>query len=176
MAKVNRPKAEQCYRTPPELLAAVERRFGKITFDLACTTVDAVAPLGYAIDAGADALQRDWRELAALGPDFLGWCNPMWGKSRYYAAKCAEAGAAGLRVLLNCPLAPDARWYAKHVHGKALVLACCPRIPYLKPDGLPACVGEKGKPLGINRPVMVAAYGFSAVGFEPWEWAPKKSP
>lgn len=172
MARVNRPKAPQNYRTPPELLEAVQARFGQIEFDAACTRADCVGHMGYAIDAGLDALTRDWASdlIGSLSADGVVWCNPEWRHAGKYAAKCAAFAAAGGRVLLNTQLAPDSNWYAEHVHGKALVLALNPRVPYLNPDGTPAFVDKRGKALGLNRPAMVAAYGFEQVGFEPWRW------
>lgn len=165
MAKVNRVKAPQNYRTPPELLAAVERKLGRITFDLACTSEDAVAHDGFTIDTGFDALVEPW--CGAIGGG-LGWCNPMWKDAGKYAKLAAESGC---RVLLNCQLAPDTTWYRDYVHPYARVFALIPRVPYLKPDGTPAFVDKRGKPLGINRPVMVAAYGFGLEpGLEMWEW------
>lgn len=163
MANVNRPNAPQNYRSPPELLRAVVERFGRFTFDAACLSTDAVAPEGYAFDRGFDALARDWRELAG----HVVWCNPPWRLAGRFAAKAA---ASCCKVLLNCQLAPDAAWYERHVHGRALVLALNPRVPYLNQDGSPAFTDKAGKALGINRPAMVAAYGFGQVGFEPWRW------
>lgn len=167
MAKVNRPNSEQAYRSPPELLAAVERKFGKITFDLACTSEDCVAEAGFCIDRGHDALVEPWGDV--LDNDRLGWCNPRWADAGKYAKKAA---ACGYRILLNCQLAPDTTWYRDYVHPYARVFALIPRVPYLKPDGTPAWVDKlTGRAVGVNRPVMIAAYGF---GFEPglthWEW------
>jgi hypothetical protein len=170
MAKVNRPDSVQTYRTPPELLAAVERKFGRITFDLACTSEDCVADEGFCIDRGHDALTEDWE--MALGTtigDGLGWCNPMWKDAGKYAQRASACPFR--RVLLNCQLAPDTTWYRDYVHPHARVFALIPRVPYLKPDGTPAFVDKRGKPLGINRPVMVAAYGFGLEpGLEMWSW------
>lgn len=166
MARVNRPNAAQNYRTPPDLLGACERRFGRITFDLACTVADCVAPVGFCHDEGDDALALDWG--AILDVDDLGYCNPPWRQAGQYAAKAA---ACGRQVLLNCQLAPDATWYERHVHPFARVYALIPRVPYLNPDGTPAFVDARGKPLGVNRPVMIAAYGFGLTpGLEPWRW------
>lgn len=167
MAKVNRVKAPQNYRSPPELLAAVERRFGRITFDLACTSEDCVAEAGFCIDRGHDALVERW--LDALDLDGVGWCNPMWKDAGKYAERASNCGFR--RILLNCQLAPDTTWYRDYVHPYARVFALIPRVPYLKPDGTPAFVDKRGKPLGINRPAMVAAYGFGLEpGLEMWEW------
>lgn len=94
--------------------------------------------------------------------------NPPWAKAGKFAAKCATFKG---RVLLNCQLAPDTTWYRDYVHPYARVFALIPRVPYLKPDGTPAFVDKRGKPLGINRPVMVAAYGFGLEpGLEMWSW------
>lgn len=165
MAKVNRPNSEQAYRSPPELLAAVERKFGRITFDLACTSEDCVAEEGFMIDRNIDAKVEPWHTAIGAG---LGWCNPMWRDAGLYAMYAADCEK---RVLLNCQLAPDTTWYRDYVHPYARVFALIPRVPYLKPDGTPAFVDKRGKPLGINRPVMVAAYGFGLEpGLEMWEW------
>lgn len=166
MAKVNRPNSEQAYRSPPELLAAVERKFGKITFDLACTSEDCVVEEGFCIDQGHDSLVESWN---AIG-EGIGWLNPMWKDAGKYARR-ARAFMPSRRILLNCQLAPDTTWYRDYVHPYARVFALIPRVPYLKPDGAPAFVDKRGKPLGINRPVMVAAYGFGLEpGLEMWEW------
>lgn len=166
MAAVNRPNAPQNYRTPPEFLAAVVRRFGPLVWDAACTRADCVGSAGgYAIDSGCDAMLQDWSELRDVG---VVWCNPPWARAGEFAARAATSGA---QVLLLCQAAVDSNWYAAHVHGRALVLALNPRIPFLNPDGSPAFVDRNGKPLGVNRPTMLAAYNFGQNGqFEPWKW------
>lgn len=166
MAKVNRPNSGQSYRTPPELLDAVQARFGRITFDLACTSEDCVAEAGFCFDEGDDALITDWRDV--LDEFDTAWCNPMWKDAGKYAKL---AWASDRKVLLNCQLAPDTTWYRDYVHPYARVFALIPRVPYLKPDGTPAFVDERGKPLSVNRPVMIAAYGFGLEpGLDHWEW------
>lgn len=159
MAAVNRANAPQNYRTPPAFLAAVQTRFAPIEWDAACTTEDCVVPKyrGYCLDRGWDALSRDWSELGRA----IVWCNPPFGKSGQFAAKIAAA--PGIRALLLCQASIDSAWYAAHVHGRALVLALSPRIAF---------VGEKQ---GINRALILCAYGFGPPGFEPWRWDGKQA-
>jgi phage N-6-adenine-methyltransferase len=172
MASVNRPNAPQSYRTPPALLAAIEARYGKVEFDAACTDENAVAELGFFYPE-YDALAIDWNE-ALFNPRRhpqqeppLVFDNPPFGQSGKFAAK--HASYRGRSILL-CQAAVDSRWFAEHVHGKAMVHPLTPRVPFLGEDGKPAFVDKRGKPLGINRPMMVAAYGFGVVGFSPWRW------
>lgn len=170
-AAVNRPNAPQDYRTPPALLDAVQERFGTIDFDAACTAENATAQFGYCYP-DVDALAQDWTELVGLTV----FCNPPWRRAGAFARKCAELADAGGRVLFNAQFAPDTRWYAEHVHGRARVLALVPRVPYLNPDGTPAFVDSTGKALGVNRPVMLAVYGREIIpGMAPWVWKQPKN-
>jgi hypothetical protein len=161
MAKVNQPHARQDYCSPPELLEAVQVRFGQITFDAACTTENAVAAFGYAYPA-VDALAADWSELA----DQRVWITPPFGLSRAFARKAAESQQGLMRplVMLLVPASVDSNWYREHTHGKALVLPLSPRITFV------------GQPAPINRPLMLCVYGpYITPGFEPWQWQQPKN-
>ena len=170
MAKVNQPNAQQSYRTPRAFLDAVEREYGRITWDAACTAQDCVNPrfgsFGY-LYPGVDALTRDWSELR----NCLVWCNPPFGKSGEFCRKAAEAQRpdAPVRILMLVQAAVDSDWFRQYVHGKAFVRPLSPRIAFTHPDGSPVLDG-RGKPAAINRPLMLAEYGFGRVGFEPWRW------
>lgn len=158
MATVNRPHAPQNYRTPPELLAAVQERFGKIQFDLACGLDDAVAPMGYH-HPQYDALERDWyEELMGL----TCWANPPFGLSGEFARKAAESqrGIHSPHILLLVQASVGSNWFAEHVHGKARVLALSPRVKFV------------GMAQGINRDLMLCCYGPWQPEFLPWRWKP----
>lgn len=157
MAAVNRPNAPQDYRTPPELLAAVQARFGSITFDAACTLEDSVAPSGYHHPA-YDALERDWAEELQGA---IVWCNPPFRLAGKFAAKAAESqqGDDPPVVLLLVQASVGSAWFAKHVHDKALVLFLSPRVKFV------------GQAQGINRDLMLCVYGFDGDrGYAPWRW------
>lgn len=173
MATVNRPNAPQDYRTPPAFLDAVRKRFGLDSFDwdTACTEANSVGRLGGYYHPKYDAMRRDWNELGTCRV----WCNPPWSHAGRFAERAALRTEHVGWTFLLCQAAVDSNWYADWVHNRALVLALNPRIPFLKPDGTPAFTDAKtGKPLGVNRPAMLAVYGLGRVGFEPWRWLEAK--
>lgn len=163
MASVNRPNAPQDYRTPPALLDAIRAWAGELHWDAACETHNCVGTHGGYVHPTIDALERDWSELG----DRTVWCNSPWSHAGRFAERCA-ARLVG-RTLLLVQAAVDSTWFDEHVQGRALVLALRPRIPFLAPDGSPAFVDRHGKPLGVNRPAMLCAYGW-APGFRTWDW------
>ena len=175
MAKVNRTGAQQSYRTPRAFLDAVEREYGRITFDAACTPIDCVAPVYGYCHPDIDALTRDWAELlehpVVLPSMLLVYCNPPFAQAGAFCRKAAEAQRpdAPVRILMLVQAAVDSDWFRQHVHGKAFVRPLSPRIAFTHPDGSPVSDG-RGKPAAINRPLMLAEYGFGRVGFEPWRW------
>lgn len=61
------------------------------------------------------------------------------------------------RVPMLSPAAVSTRWFAEHVHGKALVLALRPRIRF---------VGHEGD---CPKDMMISLYGLRA-GFALWRW------
>jgi phage N-6-adenine-methyltransferase len=161
MAQVNRANAPQDYRTSPELLAAVEARYGRITFDAACTVENAVADLGFHYPEH-DALAEDW---SALEGQTI-WANPPFRQSGQFAlkAKASQQGLTGpARVLLLVQAAVDTQWWEDHVRYNALVLHLAPR---------PAFVGMTA---GINRALALCVYGPGiAPGEQRWVWKPRK--
>jgi len=150
------------YRTPPELLASIEARYGQIDFDAACDVENCVSRDGLGFwQPDYDALAEDWRMLEKLTV----FCNPPFGKSGEFAAKAAMSQKTPdpPRVLLLVQAAVDTIWWDAHVRGKALVLHLAPR---------PAFVGCAQ---GINRALALCVYG---PGIDPgemrWVWKPKK--
>lgn len=186
MAKVNQPNSQQNYRSPRSLLSAIEARFGKFTFDAACTSDDCVIEdretswegipchrvSGFYFDEGVNALEQDWSELTGHV-----YCNPPFKLAGKFAKKISDSGiwlpdSRGPKVSLVVPFGSDTNWYWNYVHGKALVLSLSPRVPFLNPDGSSVLDG-KGKPAAINRPMICAIYG-EPPGFERWVWQEKK--
>jgi len=173
MANVNKVNSQQNYRTPRAFLDKVEERFGRITFDAACTSIDCVVEepnSGFFYDAGVDALKVNWFNDRPCG---VTWCNPPFAKAKAFARKIAseyESASLQARTLLLVPAGLDTHWFWSYVHGRALVLMLSPRIPFLNPDLTPV-LDSKGRPAAINRPMMLAVYGVEP-GFERWIWQP----
>lgn len=147
--------ALQSYRTPPEFLDAVQRKFDTtIAFDLACTAEDKVAPHGFEHPTH-DALASAWPTIDGR---FAAWCNPPFAKAGSFARVAAESPHC--RTLMLIPASVGTRWWAEHVDGRALVVMLRPRIVFLQPDGTP-CVDKEGREVGINRDCALLAYGWT---------------
>lgn len=101
--------------TPGEFVAAVEKRFGKLVWDLACTVHNMRAPRGYTFPE-FDALQKDWHKIRDI-VDVMGdrgpllWLNPPYGNIKIWAKKCAEESKKGAEILLLVPGSIGANWY-----------------------------------------------------------------
>jgi phage N-6-adenine-methyltransferase len=154
-ASIKRPDyrrgaAKQDWATPPELIEAVERRFGPLAVDLAATAANTKAPL-YLTEAD-DSLVQPWHELSGLL-----WLNPPFRHIEPWAAKCAAEAEFGARIALLVLASVGTNWYRDHVHGRALVLFLNGRITF---------VGATSA--GMND-CMIALYG-EPPGFEVWKW------
>lgn len=65
---------KQDYRTPPEFVDAVAKRFGRPHWDLAASHGDEIdLVLGY-FTPEDDSLQQDWRDLPVVCG--IAWLNP----------------------------------------------------------------------------------------------------
>jgi len=147
--------SEQIVRTPPEFLAAVERRFGPIRFDLAANADNHVAPEWYGPGSplGEDALTQSWQRGGVL------WLNHPFAESARFAAKAHEEGDRGARIHMLMPAAVSTVWFSEHVYGHALVLALRPKIRFV------------GHTADYPKDLILAVYGpWVAPGFDVWRW------
>lgn len=160
---IKRGRSEQVVGTPRVFLDAVEDRFGVITWDLAATAdnrVNGRNGLGREDYFGPDHPSERYRDALAADWDMSGtlWCNPPFASIGPWATKCAEARTRCDWTLLLVPASVDSEWFAEHVHGKGLVMPLRPRLKFV------------GHADPYPKPLMLVAYGFGAVGFEPWRW------
>lgn len=162
----NNKMTQQNYRTPPNFIKAVCRRFQvpRIDFDLACSKHDKVAPQGFEYPL-CNALEQDWR--TELRPGDVHWINPTFNIAGDWAEKCATAGR---KIIGLFPASVSTVWFRHFVHKQALVIFVQPRIYFLNPDGTPI-LNSKGTPTPIDRDCMVIGWntGF-APGYECEDW------
>src|SRR4030065_2360243 len=133
-ASLNRGKSEQVVETPREFLDAVEKRFGKILFDLAATSENTVTHLygngdqffGPGSTHAENSLDENWRYM----PEVL-WINPPFGNIGPWAAKCAEQSNRRGWILLLVPGSIGANWWRDYVRDKAMVYAIQPRLTFV---------------------------------------------
>lgn len=155
MPKQQPGKSKQDYETPPEFIAAVERRFGRLHVDLAARADNAKAAIF--VPPERDSLSLNWaREFAGRRC----WLNPEFADIAPWAAKCAASASAGLHIVMLTPASIGANWFAEHVHGKAIVLGLSPRITFV------------GAADPYPKDCMLSVFGLGVAGFDVWRWQP----
>lgn len=149
---IRRHKSEQDVSTPEEFIIPVERKFGKIGFDLAASADNAKANSYFSILE--DSLKQHWYALQQLC--FL---NPPYSNIAPWARKCAAEAGMGCRTLLLVPASVGANWFCDYVHNKAFVLFLNGRITF---------VGQSDP---YPRDLMLCCYGFNGfTGYDIWTW------
>lgn len=119
--------------TPPELVTAVERRFGALRFDLAANEDNAICTgwLGPGSDYATDAFSVDWAGMWTRG---YAWLNPPFDDIAPWARKCVLSARDGAFVLMLVPASTGSIWYARYVQGHARVIPLAPRVTFLGHD------------------------------------------
>lgn len=155
-------ESKQDYQTPPEFIAAVTRRFGRLTWDLAATPETAVTRCFFSPQL-LDATQADWTEH--LGPRDVGWLNPPFGKIGSVwlplVTKWLER-IPGLKVLSLLPASVGSEWFAEHCNGRSMNLGLSPRMTF---------VGEKDP---YPKDLMLSCFGYGVHGFDCWRWQARR--
>jgi phage N-6-adenine-methyltransferase len=98
--------------TPWKFIAAVQKKFGYLDWDLAASEVNRRATNW--IDEAQNSLTVDWHELGGLQ-----WLNPPYSNIAPWAMKCAAQSwrpkvdtiNAGAQILLLVPGSIGANWY-----------------------------------------------------------------
>lgn len=145
-------RSEQSVETPPELIQAVERRFGIIDFDLAASPENTKARRFFTRED--DALTQNWQLPEAVR---VAWLNPEFGDARRYAEKCCEVRDLQRWTLMLVPQGtPD--WACEFVWGQAYVLKLKGRVQFV------------GHPQGFPKDLMLCCYGFGLRGEDVWDW------
>lgn len=160
-------RSKQDYGTPLELICAVNCRFGQLTWDLAATAENTVAPRrpgpGGAVDCFFsegldDALTTSWEVFTRA--DLL-WLNPPFGAIATTWAPLVSRWTRKLpwlRVLMLTPGSIGSEWFQRYVHRKAMVLALSPRLHFI------------GAADPYPKDCMLSCFGFGVTGFDVWRW------
>lgn len=154
MPAQNPSTSKQDYETPDDFVAAVVRRFGPIDVDLACHAHTSKGAIG--ITPEEDSLGVAWCQWY----DDTLWLNPEFNNIPVWAEKCAEEARFMRRgrILLLTPASIGTNWFAKHVLGKAMVLALSPRLTF------------KGEKSPYPKDLMLSCYAPGLHGFDQWRW------
>lgn len=158
-------RGRQDYATPPEFLAAVTRRFGRIGWDLAAeagtsAAADPACYFGPGSRHSEDAFPVSWANVG-LRQWWL-WLNPPFAHLDPWAAKCAEEMQRGARILMLTPASIGTRWFAEHVQPHAHVIGLSPRITFVGTDA------------PYPKDLMLSVFAHGLTGFSTWHWWPTK--
>lgn len=90
--------------TPWAFIRAVEKKFGKLSWDVAASIESAKAPKF--LTKEQNSFSVEWHKLSGLS-----WLNCEFGKIAPWASKCAWEMTQGWRGLLLVPGSIGANWY-----------------------------------------------------------------
>ena len=148
--------SKQDYATPPEFIAAVEKRFGRISLDLAAHAGNTKAARWYGPGGEReDSFREKWADPALSGGGLL-WLNPPFSDIGPWAAKCAAESQRGARVAFLVPASVGSGWFRDHVARHAAVNLLNDRI----------CFDGKNV---FPKDCMLALYG-ETPGMCIWGW------
>jgi phage N-6-adenine-methyltransferase len=154
MMPAQRPhRSRQDYGTPQEFIAAVEARWGSLTYDLAASADNAKASQYFTEQD--DALTQPW------GCEGVLWLNPPFKNIAHWGARCHrwidERHDGDSLLLFLTPASVGSNWFAEHVHGHAMVYALSPRLTF------------EGCKDPYPKDCILSVYG-TQPGFECWRW------
>lgn len=149
--------SNQTWETPPEFIIAVEKRYGKIGFDLAASKKNTKAEAFFSVEQ--DSLKQDWTQIStSLGyAPKVAWLNPPFADIEPWAEKCVEVRWLRRWTLLLVPASMGSLWWARQVLNKGHA------------DGIPRMkfVGAKDP---YPKDLAVVAYGYGICGTGYWDW------
>ena len=152
------------WRTPPEFVAGIERRWS-LALDVAADAYCAVAPRY--IDHATNALECDWlldwkiaagydSNPAAFSPSLpvggLGalWCNPPYSLVSDFVDACHRNAEATRRtVLLLAPSSVGTKWWARAFGLAVEVWHVDARLRFEPPPGIAATSNTAGSTLFV---------------------------
>ena len=141
--------SKQDYKTQADLMVAIMKRFGPITFDLAahvankqsphyfapCTGPE--GPLPFDKDAfGIDAFDHPWAVLSTnhfRREGFMGllWLNCEFNDIPTWAARCRDEAKLGANILLLTPASVGANWFSDLIAPYADTYLLKPRLSFI---------------------------------------------
>lgn len=157
-AGLNRHRSNQAIGTPPEFIAAVERRFGQIAFDLAADDSNRVTlSKSRFFSEKQNSLVQDWWKL---GGNL--WLNPPFANITPWASKCAGMQFRSAWTLLLVPASVGSQWFQRFVAPHAHVFELTDRIQFV------------GSSAPYPKDLILAAFGYGVVGRSAWAWDDSK--
>jgi phage N-6-adenine-methyltransferase len=131
--------ANDTWRTPPEVIAFIERKFGKIKIDLCSSDENKVCEFN--IDEECDFLDDAWiayapEEFNCVAGD-LTWCNPPYSGPLPFVKQCVKWARYGYAVAGILNHDTSTKWFVELEKANALIMPVTGgRISFLNEDGV----------------------------------------
>ena len=141
--------SKQDYKTQVDLMAAITKRFGPITFDLAAHAANKQSPNYFApctgpegplpfddLAYGIDAFDHPWHVLSTNrfrreGYSGLLWLNCEFNDIAAWAARCRDEAKLGANILLLTPASVGANWFSELIAPYADTYLLKPRLSFI---------------------------------------------
>lgn len=150
--------------TPQVFIDAVERKFGRLDWDLACTVENMKARRGYT-HPEFDALDKNWAGIGTMMEKErpLLWLNPPFSNITPWARKCALEHINEAEILLLVPGSIGANWYWQYIEPFAQVYSVGRMV-------FDNCFNKKGEVVTTPYPkdLILCHYGMGK------NWVPKR--
>lgn len=142
--------SQQVVGTPWQFIHALEKRWGKISVDLAAAAENSKGQIF--ISKERDSFTVDWSKLNGNL-----WLNPEFSDIAPWAEKCKDEYLKGAKIFFLVPASIDSNWWSEYVHDWATVYPLHPRLKF------------EGHPTLYPKPLTLCAYGFGEAGY-PGRW------
>lgn len=152
---IKRGRSKQDHGTPREFLDAVEKRFGKICWDLAAHRENRVVNqyLGPGSVIAENSLAYDWNLLNGVL-----WLNPEFANIEPWARMCSLNRFRHSPLLMLTPASIGTDWFSDFVKDRAFVLGLSPRMTFVGSDD------------PYPKDLMLSVFYAGLSGFDTWRW------
>lgn len=135
--------ASDMWRTPPEVIAYIENRFGKIKLDLCAS--DAGHVCDFYLDENEDFLNDKWLSSQMIDVGQLAWLNPPYSNPLPFVKQAIKWSLHGYAVAGILNNDSSTKWYVElEKHAQILMPITGGRIAFLNDFGEP--IAQNNKP------------------------------
>ena len=127
--------ANDLWRTPPEVIQYIEKRFGDIEIDLCSSDENKVCKFN--LSEQDNFLIDRWIYSDPINKGDLAWCNPPYSNPLPFVKQCVKWAKYGYAVAGILNFDPSTKWFNELVEAKALIMPITGgRISFLNENGV----------------------------------------
>lgn len=127
--------ANDLWRTPPEVINYIEKRFGTIQIDLCSSDENRV--YDFNLTEEDNFLDDKWLFGELINKGSLAWCNPPYSNPLPFVKQCVKWSKCGYAVAMILNLDTSTKWFKEIVNNAAMVIQITGgRVAFLNDEGL----------------------------------------